>query len=128
MVKVERRVNYVLIGRRLKQARKKAKMTQAEVAELIHVKAAYYSNLERGRDYINLERLIQLCIIFQILPGDLLNECCAELMPMKSVDLTEKSAEKDDIIYMVNQCSKEAALYMRRACKLILEIVDHGTR
>ena len=128
MVKVERRVDYVLIGRRLKQARKRAEMTQAKVAELIHVKTAYYSNLERGKDRINLERLIQLCIIFNILPGDLLNDCCVELLSMKSVNFTEKSADKDNIICMVTQCSNDAALYMNQACKFILAMVDHRTR
>ena len=46
-------VDYTLIGRRIKYARMKNKITQEEMADKLDVSAAFYSRVERGTINVN---------------------------------------------------------------------------
>lgn len=73
-------INYERIGARLREARKIKRMTQKYVAEYLDIETNSYSNLERGAQPINLKRIIELCILYGIKPGYLLDDCCPELL------------------------------------------------
>ncbi len=73
-------INYERIGARLREARKIKGMTQKYVAEYLDIETNSYSNLERGAQPINLKRIIELCILYGIKPGYLLDDCCPELL------------------------------------------------
>lgn len=72
-------INYERIGARLRGARKVKGMTQKYVAEFLDIETNSYSNLERGAQPINLKRIIELCVLYGIKPGYLLDDCCPEL-------------------------------------------------
>ena len=59
---VEANVDYKLIGKRIKEARKKIGWSQEMLAETIDVAVAYISRIERGSTSINLRRLAQISI------------------------------------------------------------------
>jgi len=48
------------IGKKLKQAREKAKLTQLEVAEKVNLSVNYYARIERGEVSPSLETLKDL--------------------------------------------------------------------
>lgn len=73
-------INYERIGARLREARKVKGMTQKYVAEFLDIETNSYSNLERGAQPINLKRIIELCVLYGIKPGYLLDDCCPELL------------------------------------------------
>ncbi len=66
-------LDYTIIGQRLKIARKSKKMTQEELAEKLDVSIAFLSRIERGNSQVNLKRLVQICEILEVSPGEILN-------------------------------------------------------
>ena len=53
---IEANIDYKLIGERIKEARRKAGLSQEKLAEMIDVTTVYVSKIERGGQ-INLKRL-----------------------------------------------------------------------
>lgn len=53
-------IDYELIGRRIKEARRKKGWSQEKLSEEIDVAVAYLSRIETGTAQINLKRLIQI--------------------------------------------------------------------
>ncbi len=66
-------VDFNIIGKRLKEARKKKGLTQENLAEKMDVSIAYLSKIETGKIHINLERLSQICNILSVTEGEILN-------------------------------------------------------
>ena len=56
------------IGKRLKEARKKQKITQSEVAELLGVTKQTISNYETGNTYPPEKMLAKLCELYEVEP------------------------------------------------------------
>lgn len=59
-------INYKLIGKRLKEAREKKKITQEKLAENLDVSIGYISQVERGLKHFNLQRIAHVSKIFEI--------------------------------------------------------------
>lgn len=59
-------IDYKVIGNRIKQVRTKKGITQEELAEMLGVSPEYCSKIECGKTKINLERLSQISVIFDI--------------------------------------------------------------
>lgn len=55
----------------LKEYRKKLKMSQIEVSELLGVSQSYYSYWELGKRLPDAKQILQLCDIFKCSPNDL---------------------------------------------------------
>ena len=71
----ENLINYRLIGRHIKAARKARRMTQEMLAEKMDVSLGYIGQIERGAKLINLERLAQICLILQVPIEDMIAGC-----------------------------------------------------
>ena len=110
---MKKKVNYVQVGRNLKRARTKTNMTQVTVANALNISPSYYSNLERGADCINLERLIELCILYKVKPGDILNDCCDELMLMANGDLQDACKEREELKLLIAKCPDSRLQYLK---------------
>ena len=54
-------VDFSIIGKRIKEARKKKGLTQEQLVEKMGVSIAYLSKVETGKIHINLERLSEIC-------------------------------------------------------------------
>ncbi|MGI5966255.1 MULTISPECIES: helix-turn-helix domain-containing protein [Anaerotruncus] len=72
-------VDYSAIGRRMKQKRKQAGMTQDNLAEKLSVSVGYISQMERGVTKISLETLSRIavaldCDITELISGVSLRE------------------------------------------------------
>lgn len=54
------------VGERLKESRKSAGFTQAEVAEIMKMTQQQYSRFENGIFELSYEQLIKLCSLFDV--------------------------------------------------------------
>lgn len=54
-------IDYKLIGKRIQKSRKKANITQEELAELLDVSAGYISQIERGITKPRLTTIDNIC-------------------------------------------------------------------
>lgn len=71
----EQLINYRLIGKHIKIARKARHMTQEMLAEKMDVSLGYVGQIERGFKLVNLERLAQICLILQVPIEDMIAGC-----------------------------------------------------
>lgn len=55
------KIDYEMLGRRLKEERKRLQYTQEELAELIDVTPAFIGHIERADRSLSLETLVKLC-------------------------------------------------------------------
>ena len=68
-------INYSMIGKHIKIARKARHMTQEMLAEKMDVSLGYIGQIERGDKLLNLERLAQICLILQVPIEDMIAGC-----------------------------------------------------
>ena len=66
-------IDFNVLGKRLKEARKKKGLTQEQLVEKLGVSIAYLSKVETGKIHINLERLSQICSLLDVTEGEILN-------------------------------------------------------
>lgn len=104
-------VDYVIIGQRLKNARKKAGLTQQELAEKLNLSVAYISRVECGSSHVNLKRLTEICNILNISEGDILTG-------VSNSGENYLSSEFSDIL---NKCSPEKQKLIYKLSRLIAE-------
>ena len=108
-------IDYRKIGRRLRTAREHHQMTQAQVAEILGIAENSYSNMERGQQKISLRRVIELCTLFKIKPGTVLDDCCDELIAQEDITLDE-NVEKQELFRILEKCTDKE--YLRRSGKM----------
>lgn len=53
-------IDYAAIGKRIRKARKKQNLTQEQLAEMIGVRAAHISNIERGKKPFGFNVFVRL--------------------------------------------------------------------
>jgi transcriptional regulator with XRE-family HTH domain len=104
-------VDYVIIGQRLKNARKSADMTQQELAEKLNLSVAFISRVERGSSHINLRRLTEFCSALGISEGTVLNG-------VSNMDEHYLSSEFNDIL---EKCSPKKQKLIYKLSKIIAE-------
>lgn len=102
-------IDYIRIGSHFRKAREKMNLTQAQIAEKIGVADNTYNCMERGQMPMNLKRIIQLCILFGITPGSVLNDCCDDLIDNAYEDVLPESDDKRELRLLVDKCSDETA-------------------
>lgn len=61
------------VGERLKESRKQAGYTQAEVAKIMHMTQQQYSRFENGVYELNYAQIVDLCKLFDISADFLFN-------------------------------------------------------
>ena len=105
-------IDYRKIGRRLRTAREHHQMTQAQVAEILGIAENSYTvngyrNMERGQQKISLRRVIELCTLFKIKPGTVLDDCCDELIAQEDIMLDE-NVEKQELFRILEKCTDKS--------------------
>lgn len=58
--------NNELFGQRLRELRKRKKISQAQLGEFLGVTATQVGDMERGNSTTSLARLYQLCMFFDV--------------------------------------------------------------
>ena len=87
-------LNYTIIGKRIKQARKRMKLTQENLAEKIDKCPSYISYIENGKKQLSLETLVDIANTLQVSADDLL-----------SFNIEYKSEAKSEFSSILENCS-----------------------
>ena len=90
------------IGNRLLAIRKRAGMTQAEVAEAAGLADRTYADIERGSVNMRVETILRICEALHITPDEILTR-----------GDTEMTAQQEELLARLNACNpkdKETAL------------------
>ena len=66
-------MNYQDLGRRIRQLRREAHMTQEQLAEKLSISASFMGHIERGTRVPSLETLVMLCNELEVTPDFLLS-------------------------------------------------------
>lgn len=93
--------DYRTIGNKLFNIRKKAGLTQAELAETAGLSDRTYADIERGNVNMRIETFLRICQVLHVTPDDILTE---------NTSFAEK---QESILEQFNNCSareKETAL------------------
>ena len=88
-------LDYRIIGERLKIKRKRARLTQEEVAELVNITVVYLSKIENGHVRPTLDLLCQICEIVGLDLGDLFS----------GVSTNSAEYQNEKIVQLFNACS-----------------------
>ena len=64
-------IDYKIVGARIKEARKKKKITQQDIAEILNVSVPYISKIETGNSTVSLKRLSHMADILDVDLADL---------------------------------------------------------
>lgn len=62
--------------------------------------------MERGQQKLSLKRTIELCVLYKIKPGSVLDDCCDELIDLDEIHL-EQTPDKRDTIGILEKSSDE---------------------
>lgn len=104
-------MGFVIIGNRIKQARKSKGFTQENLAEKMDVSIAFLSKIETGKMHINLERLSQICNLLSVTEGEILNGASVKsndyLIPEFYDLLKSCSPENQKLIYDIAKLISE---------------------
>ena len=65
--------DFIVIGNNLYSIRKKAGLTQAEVAEAAGIADRTYADIERGTVNMRVETLLRICDVLKITPNEILS-------------------------------------------------------
>ena len=96
---IEANIDYKLIGERIKEARRKAGLSQEKLAEMIDVTTVYVSKIERGGQ-INLKRLSQMSIALNV--------------PMENENYLNKEFQE-----LLDKCSKDKQRLIYNIAKIV---------
>lgn len=66
-------LNYKIVGKNIKQARKKLKLSQETLAEIIDKSPSYISYIETGKKCLSLETLVDIANALKVSADDLLS-------------------------------------------------------
>ena len=67
------KIDYVDLGKRVRELRRNADMTQEELAEKCGISASFLGHIERGTRVASIETLVGLCNTLQVPPQYLLS-------------------------------------------------------
>lgn len=105
-------LDYMNIGKRIKDARIERKMKQSELADELGISVAFMSRVERGRSKINLERLVQI--------SEILDKCPAQLL--SGINCEKKDFVKDDFILLLGRCNLRQKELIYKISELVIKI------
>lgn len=92
------------IGNRLLAIRKRAGMTQAEVAECAGLSDRTYADIERGTVNMRIETILRICNVLHVSPD--------EILVTENTSLTVYQAELWDRLNACAPKEKETALHL----------------
>lgn len=116
-------IEYRVIGRNIRAARKLKNMTQEAVAEAIDMSPQHFGKVERGDRKINLQRLGQISELLNtpietLVAGSVITENPAS---MSAESLPQGGTFLEDMETISKGCSDRALRLMLRLCRDIAE-------
>lgn len=112
-------IDYKRLGKNIYAARKKHKLTQQELAEMLGYSPEHISQLEHGNRPIQLEALNQICEKLGVSFGDLLHGAtAAKILPDE--ELVESNTDAvDEFSKIICGCSPKRIEYILSICRIL---------
>ena len=120
-------IDYKRIGRHLRAARKNKHLTQAEVSEKLNIAENTYSNMERGSQKPSLSRIIQLCEIYGIKPGIVLDDCTDDLITQIDSLYDDSTPDRQELHLLIDKCSDKTVQVIRIVTQSLRQALDEKT-
>ena len=79
-------MDYLMMGSKIRNFRRKKGLTQEELAEAAGLSASFMGHIERGTRIASLDTVVKLCAALDITPNDLLSDA----VTLGEVKLPEK--------------------------------------
>lgn len=67
-------MDFIAVGKRIKEAREREGLTQEELAEYVDMSSAHISVIERGKKGLRLENLVRIANVLGVSPDELLQD------------------------------------------------------
>ncbi len=83
------KINYNLVGRKIRHFRRIKNITQEELAFEINTSPAYISNIERGKKKPSLQKLFEIADILGVTINDLVYSSSENVVFLNSKELSE---------------------------------------
>lgn len=103
---MDAKLNYQLIGKRLRTIRKKQGLTQEQIAELADLSAQHISGIERGTAPVSLAALVRICNVLSISTDDVLMDSVSSAAKpglLREVEAVFSDCSADEIYLMLAQ-------------------------
>lgn len=102
----------------LKAIRERKGLTQANIAESLSLSKDGYRKIESGKNPLSLERLLQLCQVLNISPGDFFGNTVSYLFDQNHFEIENKRLLKG-IEYLLSEVS-----YLREQNNKLLQCIN----
>lgn len=121
-------ISLICIGRNMRRERKRAGLTQNEMAQKLDISETHYSNLERAKRGLNIEFLIEFCAALDI-PLERLLIGAVTGVRIHDEEAAIGTSEDDELIgqiaEIIHTCGPTAKQCLLDVCLKIAE-VDHA--
>ena len=87
-------MDYIDLGRRVKELRRKQSLTQEALAEKLDISASFLGHIERGTRIASLETLVKLCIALDTDPNYLLAASTGSLLRRVPESMSEETQKQ----------------------------------
>lgn len=109
------------MGKHLRDARKRLKLNQADVAHMTNISLPYYGKLERGELRPSIDRLVRICNALNISLPDAFKGACPP-----ETSYQEATPAREDFehffMYLADRVSDETIAVMMEVCKQIASL------
>ena len=100
-------INYLSVGRRIRQNRIRLNITQEQLAEMVNVSVPHISRIENGSSQPSLQVLVDICNALKITIDDLLQDSlnatkCIQMNLLNEL-LSKCSSNEINMIYQVSE-------------------------
>ena len=105
-------MDYVALGRRVREQRAQCGMTQEELAEKSGISCSFVGHIERGEKKFSIGTLVSLCNAMEVAPNYLLRDSLSTEVLNNSVDVgKENKALFDNMIALVHEYNNKIRQY-----------------
>ena len=87
-------MDYIDLGRRVKELRRKQNLTQEALAEKLDISTSFLGHIERGTRIASLETLVKLCIALDMDPNYLLAASTGSLLRRVPESMSEETQKQ----------------------------------
>lgn len=107
MGKLKNKINYIEIGKRIKEKRLENNLTQEKLSELVDVSPSYISEIERGTSISSLSAIVKIAEVLNVNLEYLVNGIIVRNIDSSFTEIVENIPVKNRIIY-INICKNIA--------------------
>lgn len=93
-------LDYKALGMRIRQQRKKLKMTQEDLAKKAGISVSFLGHIERGSRKASLETLLSISSAVEATPDELLRDSLSQFLMLKS---SPPSQGQRDLLYEISR-------------------------